>query len=125
MDQKQIVKQIIDFNQATFNNTFNAMVLLQDQFERITQTAMGQATPGDIVLLSPKGTRLWRIGWKPTRPAAISSKNMWMTVIKSLNNILPADSLQMLSGRGDQAQPPNLPPGRAFYFQPRLTKCRR
>jgi len=43
MDQKQIVKQIIDFNQATFNNTFNAMVLLQDQFERITQTAMGQA----------------------------------------------------------------------------------
>lgn len=43
MDQKQILKQMIEFNQATFNNTFQAMVLLQDQFERIAQTAIDQA----------------------------------------------------------------------------------
>jgi hypothetical protein len=43
MDQKQILKQMIEFNQATFNNTFHAMVLLQDQFERVAQTAMEQA----------------------------------------------------------------------------------
>lgn len=43
MDQKQILKQMIEFNQATFNNTFQAMVLLQDQFERIAQTAIEQA----------------------------------------------------------------------------------
>ncbi len=43
MDQKQILKQMIDFNQATFNNTFQAMALLQDQFERIAQTAVEQA----------------------------------------------------------------------------------
>lgn len=43
MDQKEILKQMIEFNQATFNNTFQAMVLLQDQFERIAQTAIDQA----------------------------------------------------------------------------------
>lgn len=43
MDQKQILKQMIEFNQATFNNTFQAMILLQDQFERIAQTAVDQA----------------------------------------------------------------------------------
>ena len=43
MDQKQILKQMIEFNQATFNNSFQAMVLLQDQFERIAQTAIDQS----------------------------------------------------------------------------------
>jgi hypothetical protein len=44
MDQKQIFKQMIEFNHTAFNNTFNAMVLLQDQFERIAQSAMSQAS---------------------------------------------------------------------------------
>jgi gamma-glutamyl:cysteine ligase YbdK (ATP-grasp superfamily) len=43
MDQKQILKQMIEFNQATFNNTFQAMMLLQDQFERVAQTAIDQS----------------------------------------------------------------------------------
>lgn len=43
MDNKQIVKQMIEFNQTAFNNTYNAVVLLQDQFERIAQTAMDQS----------------------------------------------------------------------------------
>jgi hypothetical protein len=43
MDQKQILKQMITFNQTVFNNTFQAMVLLQDQFEQIAQTAVKQA----------------------------------------------------------------------------------
>ncbi|MGD8834474.1 MAG: hypothetical protein PVJ84_07445 [Desulfobacteraceae bacterium] len=43
MNQNQIFKQMIEFNQATFNNTFQAMVLLQDQFERIAQTTVEQA----------------------------------------------------------------------------------
>jgi hypothetical protein len=44
MDQKHVLKQMTEFSQASFNNTFNALVLLQDQFERVTQTAMSQAT---------------------------------------------------------------------------------
>ena len=44
MDQKQIFKQVIDFNKATFENTYNAVVLLQDQAERMTTTVLEQAT---------------------------------------------------------------------------------
>jgi hypothetical protein len=43
MDQKQLLKQMIEFNQATFSNTFKAMTMLQDQFERVAQTALDQA----------------------------------------------------------------------------------
>ena len=43
MDQKQLLKQMIEFNQATFTNTFQAMTMLQDQFERVAQTAVDQA----------------------------------------------------------------------------------
>ncbi|MGB8719743.1 MAG: hypothetical protein WCD46_10580 [Desulfobacterales bacterium] len=43
MDQKQILKQMIDFNKATFDNTFNAMVMLQEQAERAANTLMEQA----------------------------------------------------------------------------------
>jgi hypothetical protein len=44
MDQKHIVKQMIEFNQATFNNAYDANVLLQDQFERVANTVLDQAT---------------------------------------------------------------------------------
>jgi hypothetical protein len=44
MDQKQLLKQMIEFNQAAFNNTFNAMVTLQEQFERVANTVLEQAT---------------------------------------------------------------------------------
>ncbi|MGD8540953.1 MAG: hypothetical protein PVI27_13490 [Desulfobacteraceae bacterium] len=43
MDQKQILKQMIDFNKATFDNTFNAMVMLQEQAERAANTLLEQA----------------------------------------------------------------------------------
>ena len=43
MDQKQILKQMIDFNKATFDNTFNAMMMLQEQAERAANTLMEQA----------------------------------------------------------------------------------
>ena len=44
MDQKQLFKQMFDFNKATFDNTFNAMVMLQEQTERMTSTMLDQAT---------------------------------------------------------------------------------
>jgi len=44
MDQKLMVKQIIDFNKATLDNAYNAMCLLQDQAERLGQTTLEQAT---------------------------------------------------------------------------------
>ena len=42
MDQKQIFKQMIDFNKATFDNSFNAMVMLQEQTERMADQLLNQ-----------------------------------------------------------------------------------
>jgi polyhydroxyalkanoate synthesis regulator phasin len=44
MDQKAILKQMIDFNKTTFDNSFNAMVMLQDQAEKMVKTFLEQAT---------------------------------------------------------------------------------
>jgi uncharacterized protein Yka (UPF0111/DUF47 family) len=44
MEQKQMLKQMVEFNQTAFNNTFNAMTLLQDQFKHVTKTVLEQAT---------------------------------------------------------------------------------
>jgi hypothetical protein len=43
MDQKQIFKQMVEFNQATFNSSYNAMVMMQDQLERVASTTLSQA----------------------------------------------------------------------------------
>ncbi len=42
MDQKQLFKQMIEFNQTTFNNIFNATALIQDQFEKAANAALDQ-----------------------------------------------------------------------------------
>ncbi|KJS31901.1 MAG: hypothetical protein VR64_10305 [Desulfatitalea sp. BRH_c12] len=44
MEQKQMLKQMVEFNQAAFNNTFKAMEMMQDQFERVARSVMEQAT---------------------------------------------------------------------------------
>jgi len=44
MDQKQIFKQMIDFNKGAFNNAFNAMVMVQDQTETLANSMLNQAT---------------------------------------------------------------------------------
>jgi polyhydroxyalkanoate synthesis regulator phasin len=44
MDSSKIAKQMIDFQKTTFDNTFNAMVLLQGQAETMANTILDQAT---------------------------------------------------------------------------------
>jgi gas vesicle protein len=44
MDQKQTFKQMIEFNRTTFNNAYNAMVLVQDQCEKAAYEVLDQAT---------------------------------------------------------------------------------
>jgi len=44
MDQKKIFKQMIDFNNAAFNNSFNTMVALQEQMEKASNAVIDQAT---------------------------------------------------------------------------------
>jgi polyhydroxyalkanoate synthesis regulator phasin len=44
MDQKQLFKQMLDFQKATFDNSFKAMTTLQEQGEQMVNTFLEQAT---------------------------------------------------------------------------------
>jgi polyhydroxyalkanoate synthesis regulator phasin len=43
MDPKQIAKQMIQFNKTAFDNTFDAMTVLQEQTEKMVAMWMDQA----------------------------------------------------------------------------------
>jgi hypothetical protein len=43
MDQKEIVKQMIQYNKTAFENTFNNLVMLQDQMEKTMDMFLKQA----------------------------------------------------------------------------------
>lgn len=43
MDPKQIAKQIIQFNKTAFDNTFDAMTVLQEQTEKMITMYLDQA----------------------------------------------------------------------------------
>jgi polyhydroxyalkanoate synthesis regulator phasin len=44
MDQKQIAKQMIQFNKTAFDNSFNAMSMVYEQNEKMVGTFLQQAT---------------------------------------------------------------------------------
>ena len=44
MDQKQLFKQIVDFQKATFDNSFNALTKLQEQGEKMVDMFTTQAS---------------------------------------------------------------------------------
>jgi hypothetical protein len=44
MEPKQIAKQMIQFNKAAFDNTFNAMTVLQEQTEKMVGMFLEQST---------------------------------------------------------------------------------
>lgn len=43
MDQKQIIKQMVEFNQSAFDNAFDAIVTIQNQTEQAAEKMMDQA----------------------------------------------------------------------------------
>ena len=44
MDPKKVAKQTFDFYKSTFNNTFNAMMMLQEQTEKVMNMYVEQTT---------------------------------------------------------------------------------
>jgi hypothetical protein len=42
MDHKKLNQQLLDFYKTAFDNSFNAMMLLQEQMERLTGLYWGQ-----------------------------------------------------------------------------------
>ncbi|MGP8154411.1 MAG: hypothetical protein ACLQBQ_09785 [Smithella sp.] len=43
MDQKQIAKQMMEFNKNAFDNTFSALVVMQDQAEKLVASFLEKA----------------------------------------------------------------------------------
>ncbi len=43
MDQNQVMKQVIDFQKAAFDNAYSAMTTAQDRTEKMTDSFMNQA----------------------------------------------------------------------------------
>ncbi len=43
MDQKKAVRQMIDFQKSSFDNSFNAMMMIQEQTEKMAKTFLDQA----------------------------------------------------------------------------------
>lgn len=44
MDQKNLLKQMTDFQKATFDNSFKAMTTIQEQGEKMTDIFLTQAS---------------------------------------------------------------------------------
>lgn len=44
MEKQQAFKQMMEFNRAAFDNTFNAMAMLREQAERMIHLSLEQAT---------------------------------------------------------------------------------
>ena len=65
MDPKKLMKQMVDFNKTTFDNTFNAIAMLQDQMERMSSMFLEQtpALPED----GKKAVKEWIKAYKTGR----------------------------------------------------------
>jgi len=65
METGKIAKQMIDFQKTTFDNTFNAMVTLQEQTERMVNVFMEQSVwlPED----GKKAVNEWGAAYKKGR----------------------------------------------------------
>jgi hypothetical protein len=44
MDQKELLKKMLEFNKTSFDNSFSAMVMIQNQTEQMVNTLLDQAT---------------------------------------------------------------------------------
>ena len=44
MDNKQVLKQMLDFQKTTFDNAFSAMLMMQTQAEQMANNLLEQAT---------------------------------------------------------------------------------
>jgi hypothetical protein len=72
MEQKAILKQMIDFNKNTFDNSFNALVMLQQQTEKMVNTFVDQASwlPEEGKKVITEWTKAYKKGSEDFRKAA-------------------------------------------------------
>ena len=62
MDAKKMGKQMMDFYKSTFDNSFSAMMMLQEQMERMASLYSGQM--GNVPDEVKKGVTEWTKSYK-------------------------------------------------------------
>jgi len=77
MDPKQIAKQMLDFNKAAFDNSFEAMSVIQDQAEKMINTIMEQTA-----FLPEEGKKAVNDWIKACKKAARTSRPQPMKISK-------------------------------------------
>ena len=70
MDNKVMAKQMINFHKSTFDNTFSAMVIMQEQAEKMSQIFLTQ------------------LDWLPAEGRKVI--NEWISIYKKGRNDLKA-----------------------------------
>ena len=77
MDQKETVKQMIQYNKTVFENTFNSLTMLQDQMEKTMDMFMKQSA-----WLPAEGKKVVEEYSKATRRLAKTSRAQWTRASK-------------------------------------------
>ena len=62
MDQKQLAKQMVQFNKTAFDNSFKAMSLVYEQNEKMMEAFLGQA--GWLPEEGRKALKEWMASYK-------------------------------------------------------------
>jgi len=72
MDPNQMLKQVLDFNKNAFDNTFNAMLTISEQNDKMLNTFLDQATwvPQEGKKLIKEWVDTYRKGCKDFKSAA-------------------------------------------------------
>jgi polyhydroxyalkanoate synthesis regulator phasin len=65
MDQKKLFKQMIDFQKASFDNSFNALAKIQEQGEKMVDMFLNQA--GWLPEEGKKAVQEWMKAYKKGR----------------------------------------------------------
>ena len=72
MEPKQIAKQMIDFSKAAFDNSFEAMAIIQDQTEKMVSNMLEQNTmiPAEAKKAVAEWTKSYKKGRDDLKTAA-------------------------------------------------------
>jgi hypothetical protein len=84
INASQTLKQVMDFNKNSFDNTFNAMMNIGEQNERVLRSFMDQAwIPEESKKAVFEWVDVYRKGWVDFKKAADENYKTFVKVIDS------------------------------------------
>ena len=103
MEPKQIIKQMIDFNRASFNNNYDMLVMIQDHAERMTGCFLRQSG-----WFPEEGKNILTEWSKACKKGQEEMKKHIHTGLNKIEEIFPAPSPQAVSDQAENGRPVKL-----------------